>query len=77
MADLGVIPGIHVPIDNPPTIAPLNDYRINRGLAFGAVGIYSVEDNPPFRSTLANYIVRQTRILFRQLWPAHGQRYPQ
>ncbi len=79
MADLGTITSIYLPPQDPnqPTVL-VSNYQIHRGRPLGAI---AVNPNPKHQPTLhqpvANYLVRQLRVLFRQLWPTHGQRFPQ
>lgn len=79
MADLGV-----VPLRDPfpvarPELLPVTDYDVVRGRYLGAITLREPDYPLAFerRATLSNYIVRQTRILFAQLWPPYGQRFPQ
>lgn len=78
MADLGTItlrdpfPPIR------PALLPISHYRIIRGRFLGTVALR----NPVLPVTVlvsiaGPYIVRQIRIIYRQLWPSHGQRFPQ
>lgn len=61
------------------TRIPISDYNIIRGKYLGVI----VERDPgyPLRfgmtGDVGTYIVRQIRVLYRQLWPSHGQRFPQ
>lgn len=56
----------------------ITDYNVVRGKYLGAIS-----ERDPFvplgdlTSDLGTYIVRQIRVVYRQLWPAHGQRFPQ
>jgi hypothetical protein len=79
MADLGTITDIYEPTPASPfPLYPISDYRIERGFP---LGVLTVSDNRAFQpepvAPLAVYVVRQIRFLFRQLWPSHGQRFPQ
>lgn len=65
----------------PPVTAellPITDYNVVRGKYLG-----TITERDPFvplgdlTSDLGTYIVRQIRVVYRQLWPAHGQRFPQ
>lgn len=66
--------------DEPPFIpgrTPISAYQIIIGHYLGTVG---TRNEPPFiptRSAAVNYIVRQLIVVYRQLWPSHGQRFPQ
>lgn len=59
-------------------LLPITDYNVVRGKYLG-----SISERDPFiplaarTSDLGNYIVRQVRVVYRQLWPPHGQRFPQ
>lgn len=76
MADLGTL----TIRDEPPFIpgrVTISAYQIIIGRYLGTVGM---RDEPPFiatRSLAVNYIVRQLIVVYRQLWPSHGQRFPQ
>jgi hypothetical protein len=78
MAALGVVP-LRDPF--PPLKAellPVTDYDVVRGRYLGEITIYDPAFAlPEWNPALASYIVRQIRILYRQLWPTHGQRFPQ
>lgn len=79
MSHLGTIP-----LRDPFPVAkaallPVTDYDVVRGRYLGAVTLRDPAYPLAFerRATLSNYIIRQTRILFTQLWPPYGQRFPQ
>lgn len=78
MADLGTVP-LRDPF--PPAQAellPITDYDIIRGRFLGTIGTHDPSfPLPEWNSALSTYIVRQIRILYRQLWPPYGQRFPQ
>lgn len=78
MADLGTI---ELRDPYPPVRAdllPVSHYRVVRGKYLGAIGLHDASFPPDtYLSTLSTYIVRQIRIIYRQLWPAYGQRFPQ
>ena len=80
MAALGTIPAIGAPPAplNPATLIVTN-YQIHRGLVLGAITVAPDRHvgNPPLISPVTDYIVRQTRILYKQIWPGRGQRFPQ
>lgn len=75
MADLGVIPSVRTLVEVPRF--PVTNYSVQRGNDLGAIGIRVLPERVERVAPLTGYIVRQTRILFRQLWPSHGQRFPQ
>lgn len=76
MADLGTIPAIYT--HTPPVVLhPITGYTIHRGLILGALPIRNVIVAVARISPLSDYVVRQIRVLFRQIWPARGQRFPQ
>lgn len=79
MAHLGTITAIFTPQDNRPSpVLPVTDYNIIRGRFLGAVELIDARIVAPvLHSPLTTYVVRQIRILYRQLWPSHGQRFPQ
>lgn len=62
-----------------PRIAPVtvDDYNINRGFYLGELEVKSARLPRAEKVPANGYVVRQLRILFRQLWPAYGQRFPQ
>lgn len=78
MADLGTVP-LRDPF--PPeraVLLPVTDYDVVRGRFLGTIALYDPSFPLPERTpALSTYIVRQIRILYRQLWPSHGQRFPQ
>ena len=77
MAALGTIPLKPLPIERA-TLLPVTDYDVVRGRYLGAIELR--DPTPPdadYQATLTGYVVRQIRVLFRQLWPAKGQRFPQ
>lgn len=78
MAALGTVP-LRDPF--PPLKAellPITDYDVVRGRFLGTIALYDPAFAlPEWNSDLSTYIVRQIRILYRQLWPSHGQRFPQ
>lgn len=78
MAYLGVISGTYTPApDRNSALVLVTDYNINRGRPLGAVAVI-VNRRPDIDYPLvSNYIIRQLRIIYRQLWPTHGQRFPQ
>jgi hypothetical protein len=80
MAHLGTITDIHVPrsVTRPFPLTPISDYDVVRGKFLGE--IVAVDNRPPTPTLigpLTGYVVRQIRVLYRQLWPSHGQRFPQ
>ena len=78
MADLGVIGSVYPTRVTPRPLYPVTEYKIYRGLALGTVEVHSPRAFQPVRlSPLAAYVVRQIVIVYRQLWPVHGQRFPQ
>jgi len=78
MADLGAIPGLGHPAHPMPEMLPISNYRINRGLHLGTLTPIDLRHpTTPQLGVVSNYVVRQIRIIYRQLWPTHGQRFPQ
>lgn len=79
MATLGTITDLPTQDEESPRpIVAITKYTINRGFPLGAIVVTSADAHQePTVTPLENYIVRQTRILYRQLWPWHGQRFPQ
>jgi hypothetical protein len=74
MAALGVV--TEIGIDGPIPLVPITDYGINRGFYLGEIAV--LEPAGPIElSTPGNYIVRMLSVVYRQLWPTHGQRFPQ
>lgn len=64
----------------PPQIARelVTDYNINQGRYLGALTVRDGKTKLPARITTVNdYVVRQLTVVYRQLWPSHGQRFPQ
>jgi hypothetical protein len=60
-------------------LLPITDYNVVRGAFLGTITLRDPEyplafDRHPIEGP---YIVRQIRIIYRQLWPAYGQRFPQ
>lgn len=59
-------------------LLPITDYNVVRGRFLGAISLHDATiPLPVWNPNLGTYIVRQIRILYRQLWPSHGQRFPQ
>jgi hypothetical protein len=79
MAHLGTIPFIYTqPSTTPTPLLVVSDYNINRGRPLGPLSVYDIRGfEPTLIGPLTGYVVRQLRVLYRQLWPAHGQRFPQ
>lgn len=75
MADLGVISGREITTRVPKI--QITDYTIVRGHYLGAISGRPITKPVSKGHTLSNYIVRQIRVVYRQLWPSHGQRFPQ
>ena len=76
MADLGAVAVVNVrhPL---PTLHAVTDYDVVRGNFLGVIGVADESHpHPPLRA-VSNYVVRQIRVVYRQLWPSHGQRFPQ
>lgn len=78
MADLGAVGLLpHFPRVRA-ELQPISKYNVVRG---SYLGVISLRDPDLVRATLLSpvngYVVRQIRVLFRQLWPARGQRFPQ
>jgi hypothetical protein len=60
------------------TLLPITDYDVVRGRFLGAVTPRDAAIvRPELNTDLSGYVVRQIRVIFRQLWPTHGQRFPQ
>jgi hypothetical protein len=76
MADLGTIT-VTDPIRVAPTLHPLSAYTVHRGMHIGAIPALALPRLSPVLHSVSDYIVRQIRIIYRQLWPTHGQRFPQ
>ena len=74
MAHLGTLP-IYTP-GPAPAVYPITDYDVRRGRFLGPLPVV-VPPPPPALKVVSNYIVRQTGVVYRQLWPSHGQRFPQ
>jgi hypothetical protein len=79
MAALGTITHIHTPRqDSPSPLYPISDYDIQRGRPLGTITVRPGHTfQPVLRGPVSDYVVRQIRVLYRQLWPSHGQRFPQ
>lgn len=78
MAALGTITEIWPTQVSPRPLKLISDYDIHRGLELGAIEmIDNRQFTPALHYPLSSYIVRQIRVIFRQLWPTHGQRFPQ
>jgi hypothetical protein len=79
VAALGTISsGYATPPTRPRPVLPITDYNIERGRPLGTVGVHDARVfTPEKRGPLDVYIVRQIGIRFKQLWPSHGQRFPQ
>lgn len=59
-------------------LLPVSHYRVVRGKYLGAIGLHDASfPADDYNSALTTYIVRQIRVIYRQLWPAYGQRFPQ
>lgn len=79
MAALGTIPNVLETVEpTNPALLDVTDYNVNRGSYLGVIQtIEALPTNPTDLGIVSNYVVRQIRILYRQLWPSHGQRFPQ
>ena len=78
MAALGTLTTYTFEGTRPAPVYPVSLYKIHRGLTLGSLPIkVTVRFAPILHGPLATYVVRQIRILYRQLWPSHGQRFPQ
>lgn len=78
MAHLGTISNVHPADGNQPRpVVQITDYNIERGRPLGAISVKPTDHEPDMRGPLSGYVVRQIRVLYRQLWPSHGQRFPQ
>lgn len=77
MADLGAVTVRTLPLPQA-TLVPVEHYNIIRGKFLGPVSTrIPTLVRAEYRATLSNYVVRQIRIIYKQLWPSHGQRFPQ
>jgi len=77
MTALGTV-GVLTQYDPTVTRLPIADYTIVRGNYLGTLTVHPVLSKVgPRTSAVGNYIVRQLSIVYRQLWPNHGQRFPQ
>ncbi len=76
MADLGTLTVADITHHQPDHLL-VGTYRIHRGIHLGGIGVFVPPVKTPVLHAVTNYIVRQIRIIYRQLWPAHGQRFPQ
>lgn len=78
MAALGTISHVK-PSDGsqPRPVLQITDYNIERGRPLGAVLVKGPDHEPTMISPLLGYVIRQIRVVYRQLWPSHGQRFPQ
>jgi len=76
MAALGTLTVADITRHDPERL-PVSNYKIHRGLHLGAISVYTPPVRTPLLHSVSNYVVRQIRIIYRQLWPAHGQRFPQ
>lgn len=74
MADLGTVGTLE--LDGPITLTPITDYQIERGRYIGVLTPLDLR-GPIDMHTPGNYIVRMLSVVYRQLWPTHGQRFPQ
>lgn len=79
MADLGAITEIYDQReDSPAPLTLISEYEVIRGRPLGAISVVvNRVFQPALVIPLTTYLVRQLRILYRQLWPSHGQRFPQ
>lgn len=79
MAALGTIANVYpAPIDRPTPTYSVSLYKIHRGLQFGPLTLGTAQlIRVVVVVPLSNYVIRQIRIIFKQLWPIHGQRFPQ
>ena len=79
MAALGTIANVYpTPVDRPTPTYAVSLYKIHRGLQFGSLTVGTAQlIRVAVVEPLTNYVIRQIRIIFKQLWPSHGQRFPQ
>lgn len=77
MSALGVVtPKTNIDYDTP--LIPITGYTVVRGNFLGVLAVHTPPNLiPPRTADLGTYIVRQISIVYRQLWPYHGQRFPQ
>lgn len=76
MADLGTLELLD-PVTVPLPLELVTDYDVTRGNYLGEISLLEVVTEPLDLREPQNYIVRALSILYRQLWPSHGQRFPQ
>lgn len=77
MAALGALTD-RDPVIPKPVLIPITDYTVERGNYLGVITTRNpVLPAPALHSALGTYIVRQIGTVYRQLWPTHGQRFPQ
>lgn len=78
MAALGTIAVVPNPILDGPATQAITDYDVVRGRYLGTI---ATQNNPQQRNPelhgVGGYVVRMIRVVYRQLWPTHGQRFPQ
>lgn len=43
----------------------------------GTLKVFTIKPAATKTPNLDTYVVRQIRVIFRQMWPSHGQRFPQ
>jgi hypothetical protein len=80
MAHLGTISNIAAPpsVNLPSPLLPITDYDIQRGRPLGTLELFDIHAfEPVLVVPVSGYVVRQIRVEYRQLWPTHGQRFPQ
>lgn len=78
MAALGTISHVKTSDGSQPRpVVQITDYNIERGRSLGTILVKGPGHEPTMISPLLGYVVRQIRVVYRQLWPSHGQRFPQ
>ena len=77
MAALGAVTPVEIGRPLPSVVFPVTDYNVVRGKYLGEVTVFEPSHPVPILHEASNYIVRQIRVVYRQLWPNHGQRFPQ
>ncbi len=77
MAALGAVT-LRNPAITRTTLEPITAYTVERGNFLGPITLRSpLTTQADYLPTVALYLVRQLSIVYRQIWPPHGQRFPQ
>jgi hypothetical protein len=79
MAALGTVAPLDPTVVVRPVLVPLANYQVVRGHHIGPVTVYDPKARftPALVTPVNGYVVRQLRVIFKQIWPNHGQRFPQ